>query len=106
MPEALMAMTTSPGPGVGSVNSRSSSFRSPRKTTPRMACSSSSSERSADGFRRRVSREQGEVHGLLGDELEEAGDALVRLHHGSLDGGHDLARLGHALTVAAEGARH
>src|SRR5678815_1655466 len=31
-----MAMTTSPGPGVGSGNSRSSSFRSPRNTTPRM----------------------------------------------------------------------
>src|SRR6266542_7158618 len=42
MPEALMSMTTSPGPGVGSVNSRSSSFRSPRKTTPRMVCSFSS----------------------------------------------------------------
>src|SRR5262249_10826521 len=36
MPEALMAMTTSPGPGVGSGNSLSSSFRSPRKTMPRM----------------------------------------------------------------------
>src|SRR5437773_5987348 len=34
MPEALMAMTTSPGPGVGSGNSRSSSFRLPRKTMP------------------------------------------------------------------------
>src|SRR2546429_1023269 len=34
MPEALMAMTTSPGPGVGSANSRSSSFRLPRKTMP------------------------------------------------------------------------
>src|SRR6266853_6786324 len=36
MPEALMARTTSPGPGAGSGNSCSSSFRSPRKTTPRM----------------------------------------------------------------------
>src|SRR5215470_13679899 len=36
MPEAFMATTTSPGPGVGSGNSRSSSFRPPRKTTPRI----------------------------------------------------------------------
>src|SRR6266705_3055105 len=36
MPEALMARTTSPGPGAGSGNSCRSSFRSPRKTTPRM----------------------------------------------------------------------
>src|SRR5205807_1242939 len=36
MPDALIAITTSPGPGRGSANSRSSSFRSPRKTTPRM----------------------------------------------------------------------
>src|SRR6266498_343092 len=36
MPEALMARTTSPGPGAGSGNSCSSSFRSPRKTTPRI----------------------------------------------------------------------
>src|SRR5438093_1350417 len=39
MPEALMAMTTSPGPGVGSGNSRSSSFRLPRKTMPFMSVS-------------------------------------------------------------------
>src|SRR2546425_10113130 len=39
MPEALMAMTTSPGPGVGSGNSRSSSFRLPRKTMPFMSIS-------------------------------------------------------------------
>src|SRR5213594_95370 len=39
MPEALMAMTTSPGPGVGSGNSRSSSCRLPRKTMPFMSVS-------------------------------------------------------------------
>src|SRR5262245_25383885 len=37
MPEAFMATTTSPGPGVGSGNSRSSSFRPPRNTTPRIS---------------------------------------------------------------------
>src|SRR4030095_8022585 len=36
MPEALISSTTSRGPGVGSGNSRSSSFRSPRNTTPFM----------------------------------------------------------------------
>src|SRR5678810_930587 len=36
MPDAFMATTTSPGPGVGSGNSRISSFRPPRKTTPRI----------------------------------------------------------------------
>src|SRR4030095_8424805 len=36
MPDAFMATTTAPGPGVGSGNSRSSSFRPPRKTTPRI----------------------------------------------------------------------
>src|SRR2546422_8817402 len=39
MPEAFMATTTSPGPGVGSGNSRSSSLRPPRKTTPRIPAS-------------------------------------------------------------------
>src|SRR3989440_12962871 len=39
MPEALMARTTSPGPGVGSGNSRSSSLRPPRKTMPFMSVS-------------------------------------------------------------------
>src|SRR5215813_9079858 len=34
MPEALISRTTSLGPGVGSGNSLSSSFRSPRNTTP------------------------------------------------------------------------
>src|SRR5215470_8312366 len=37
MPEALISMTTSRGPGVGSGKSRSSSCRLPRKTTPCMA---------------------------------------------------------------------
>src|SRR5215470_17503355 len=37
MPEALISNTTSPGPGVGSGNSRSSNRRSPRNTTPRIA---------------------------------------------------------------------
>src|SRR5262245_58566801 len=36
MPEALMAMTASPGPGAGSGKSRNSSVRLPRKTTPRI----------------------------------------------------------------------
>src|SRR5262245_60172596 len=36
MPDAFMATTTSPGPGVGSGNSRTSSFRPPRNTTPRI----------------------------------------------------------------------
>src|SRR4029077_5288660 len=41
MPDALISMTTSRGPGVGSGKSRNSSFRSPRKTTPCMpTCSS------------------------------------------------------------------
>src|SRR5262245_37799778 len=36
MPEALISNTTSPGPGVGSGNSRSSNRRLPRNTTPRI----------------------------------------------------------------------
>src|SRR5262244_3102798 len=36
MPEALISRITSRGPGVGSGNSLSSSFRSPRNTTPLM----------------------------------------------------------------------
>ena len=36
MPEARIATTTSPGPGVGSGNSRSATFFSPRKTRPRI----------------------------------------------------------------------
>src|SRR4030095_1806563 len=36
MPDAFMATTTSPGPGFGSGKSRTSSFRLPRKTTPRI----------------------------------------------------------------------
>src|SRR5215472_2622867 len=39
MPEALISRITSLGPGFGSGNSRSSSFRSPRNTTPFMAAS-------------------------------------------------------------------
>src|SRR5438876_5945164 len=42
MPEALISRMTSRGPGVGSGNSLSSSFRSPRNTTPCMASSSDS----------------------------------------------------------------
>src|SRR5690242_17161322 len=41
MPEALISSTTSRGPGVGSGNSRSSSLRSPRNTTPFMVDASS-----------------------------------------------------------------
>src|SRR5262245_56844715 len=93
MPEAFMATTTSPGPGVGSGNSRSSSFRSPKKTTPRISASS------RDGVPR-------EVLGLLRDELEERGHALLRLHHGPLDGRHDLGWIRHTLAMTAERARH
>src|SRR5947199_41243 len=39
MPDALISRITSLGPGVGSGNSLSSSFRSPRKTTPFMVSS-------------------------------------------------------------------
>src|SRR5262245_53783765 len=39
MPEALISRITSRGPGAGSGNSLSSSFLSPRKTTPFMAAS-------------------------------------------------------------------
>src|SRR5437773_1532661 len=39
MPDALISRITSRGPGVGSGNSLSSSFRSPRNTTPFMASS-------------------------------------------------------------------
>src|SRR4029453_10381318 len=39
MPEAFISRMTSPGPGLGSGNSRSSSSRSPRKTMPRMTAS-------------------------------------------------------------------
>src|SRR6266850_4674741 len=37
MPEAFIWITTSPAPGAGSGKLRSSTLRSPRKTTPRMA---------------------------------------------------------------------
>src|SRR5262249_30716598 len=37
MPEALISSTTSPGPGVGSGNSASSSLRLPSNVTPRIA---------------------------------------------------------------------
>src|ERR1700674_2584058 len=43
MPEALISRITSRGPGVGSGNSLSSSFRSPRNTTPFMVFSLSPS---------------------------------------------------------------
>src|SRR6185436_2528795 len=39
MPDALISRITSRGPGVGSGKSLSSSFRSPRKTTPFMVAS-------------------------------------------------------------------
>src|SRR5439155_3594035 len=48
----------------------------------------------------------GEVNGLLGDEFEEHGHALLGLADRSLDGGDDLAGLRHPLAVAAERARH
>src|SRR5437667_2283868 len=37
MPEAFIRITTSPGLGVGSGKSRTSIFRSPRKTAPRIS---------------------------------------------------------------------
>src|SRR5712691_4109997 len=43
MPDALISRITSLGPGVGSGNSLSSSFRSPRNTTPFMVSSLSPS---------------------------------------------------------------
>src|SRR5215475_9737605 len=43
---------------------------------------------------------------LLRDELEEHGNAFLGLLHRTLDGRHDVARLGHPLTVAAEGLGH
>src|SRR6266849_10825685 len=52
MPEALISRITSRGPGVGSGNSLSSSFRSPRKTTPFMMsspCPSAILERAGGG---------------------------------------------------------
>src|SRR2546423_1106294 len=49
MPEARMATTTSPGPGRGSANSRSSTLRSPRNTRPRMRSRLPGSERVALG---------------------------------------------------------
>src|SRR5712692_11769407 len=52
MPEALISRITSRGPGVGSGNSLSSSFRSPRNTTPFMVsspCPSAILERAGGG---------------------------------------------------------
>src|SRR5438067_5141451 len=37
MPEAFISITTSPGPGVGSGKLRTSIFRLPRNTAPRMS---------------------------------------------------------------------
>src|SRR5712691_9406539 len=47
-----------------------------------------------------------EVDLLLRDELQQHGDALLRLLDAALDGGHDVAGLRHALAVAAEGLGH
>src|SRR5438105_967830 len=49
MPEALISRITSRGPGIGSGKSLSSSFRSPRKTTPFMVSSSAILERAGGG---------------------------------------------------------
>src|SRR5262245_55120612 len=46
------------------------------------------------------------VHLLAGDEFEQHRRALLRLLDAALDGRHDVGRLGDALAIAAEGARH
>src|SRR5207253_174843 len=56
------------------------------------------------GPSRPLRREVGILDLLLRDELEQSGTAFARLGHAALDGGDDLARLGHALAVAAQGA--
>src|SRR5262249_27083739 len=56
MPEALIASSTSPGPGVGAGSFWISILRSPRKTTPRMMappCSASSAAGPGPGARQR-----------------------------------------------------
>src|SRR6266404_1897931 len=50
--------------------------------------------------------EDREVDLFLGDELEQDRGALASLGDAALDRGDDLARLGDALPVAAEGLRH
>src|SRR5262245_58915592 len=87
MPEALMARTTSPGPGTGSGNSWISSLRSPRKTTPRMAAPSGAAEA-------RAGPGQG-CRDVVGRGLPRA---RVDLAHDLHDGGRH--RRGHALLAA------
>src|SRR6266446_9003468 len=50
--------------------------------------------------------EDREVDLFLGDELEQDRGTLAGLGDAALDRGDDLARLGDALPVAAEGLRH
>src|SRR3546814_2062202 len=52
MPEALISRTTSPGPGVGSGNSHSSTRRSPAKTTPFISLLPNGSARPSAGSAR------------------------------------------------------
>jgi ADP-specific Phosphofructokinase/Glucokinase conserved region len=53
-----------------------------------------------------TSWEQGVADLLGGDELQQRWCALLRVPHRALDGGDDLAGLGHALAIAAERAGH
>src|SRR5262245_49659503 len=77
MPDALISRITSRGPGVGSGNSLSSSFRSPRNTTPFMDFSSNARALARGGERRACASEaggvaDGEAHRGLGEERERA----------------------------------
>src|SRR5688500_100942 len=81
MPEALMVSTTSPGPGVGSGNSRISSLRSPRKTTPCMTFLLESTgllKKSQDAQKgpdaRRRPKAAGEAHFLYVEPAAEGAD--------------------------------
>src|SRR5882724_9353461 len=63
MPDALISRITSRAPGVGSGNSRSSSLRSPRNTTPFMAFSRPSLVQQRDDARRsRFLDDHAQVH--------------------------------------------
>src|SRR2546430_17628156 len=75
MPEALMARTTSPGPGVGSGTSRSSSLRPPRKTMPFMSVSFSFVD---EGQERLPRAEPPEVLAERGDDATGAARRAAR----------------------------
>src|ERR1700733_2103420 len=81
MPDALIATTTSRGPGVGSANSASCSLRLPRNVTPRMALARLLRRR----FLERVF-DRGE-----GVELDRPRFAAHHLHFADIDVLHDVA---------------